>query len=83
MTARRIVALVLGCLLMIPAIAVLFGGGALALGYAFGRRGLGADLAHQVAVGLTAHDALGAQARDGLRSLLPLCASPSGAPWRW
>ncbi len=36
MPARRIVALVLGCLLMIPAIALLFGGGALGVGYAFG-----------------------------------------------
>ena len=37
MPARRIAALVFGCLLMIPAIALLFGGGAVGLGYAFGR----------------------------------------------
>jgi len=37
MHTRRIAALVLGCLLIIPAIALLFGGGALGLGYAFGR----------------------------------------------
>ncbi|MEZ5378581.1 MAG: DUF4389 domain-containing protein [Acidimicrobiales bacterium] len=37
MRPGRIVALVIGCLLVIPAIAVLLGGGALGLGYAFGR----------------------------------------------
>ncbi len=37
MRPSRIVALVIGCLLVIPALAMLFGGGALGLGYAFGR----------------------------------------------
>ncbi len=37
MRPSRIVALVFGCLLVIPALAMLFGGGALGLGYAFGR----------------------------------------------
>ncbi len=37
MRPGRIVALVIGCLLVIPSIAVLLGGGALGLGYAFGR----------------------------------------------
>lgn len=37
MRASRVVALVVGCLLVIPSIALLFGGGALGLGYAFGR----------------------------------------------
>jgi Domain of unknown function (DUF4389) len=37
MRASRVVALVMGCLLVIPSIALLFGGGALGLGYAFGR----------------------------------------------
>lgn len=37
MRSSRIAALVMGCLLVIPAVALLFGGGALGLGYAFGR----------------------------------------------
>ena len=37
MNTRRIVALVIGCLLLLPGIALLFGGGGLGLGYAFGR----------------------------------------------
>jgi len=37
MRPSRIVALVIGCLLVIPALALLLGGGALGLGYAFGR----------------------------------------------
>jgi hypothetical protein len=37
MRPGRIVALVIGCLLIIPSIALLLGGGALALGYAVGR----------------------------------------------
>lgn len=37
MRPGRIVTLVIGCVLVIPAVALLFGGGALALGYAFGR----------------------------------------------
>jgi hypothetical protein len=37
MRPSRIVALVMGCLLVIPSIAVLFGGGTLAMAYAFGR----------------------------------------------
>lgn len=37
MRPSRIVALVIGCLLVLPALALLFGGGALGLGYAFGR----------------------------------------------
>ena len=39
-------------------------------------RGLDADLAHQVAVQLTAHDALGAHARDELGILQHLSARP-------
>ncbi len=34
---RRVIALVVGCLLLLPALAAFLGGGALALGYAFGR----------------------------------------------
>ncbi len=37
MRAPRVAALVMGCLLLIPAIALLFGGGALGVGYAVGR----------------------------------------------
>lgn len=37
MRTSRIVALVIGCLLVFPALALLFGGGALGLGYTFGR----------------------------------------------
>ena len=37
----RIVALVIGCLLLLPALAAFVGGGALGLGYAFGRDGSG------------------------------------------
>ncbi len=37
MRPSRIVALVVGCLLVIPALAMLLGGGALGLGYTFGR----------------------------------------------
>ena len=37
MRASRVVALVFGCLLLIPAIAVLVTGGAIAVGYAAGR----------------------------------------------
>lgn len=37
MRSSRIAAPVMGCLLVIPAIALPFGGGALGLGYAFGR----------------------------------------------
>ncbi len=37
MRPGRIIALVVGCLLILPAIALLFSGGALGLGYAFGR----------------------------------------------
>lgn len=37
MRPSRIIALVIGCLLVIPALALLTGGGALGLGYAFGR----------------------------------------------
>ena len=36
-SSRRIVALLLGCLLLVPGISVLLGGGGLALAYAFGR----------------------------------------------
>lgn len=37
MRPGKIIALVIGCLFVIPSIALLFGGGALGLGYAFGR----------------------------------------------
>ena len=37
MRPGRIVTLVIGCILIIPAVGLLFGGGALAVGYAFGR----------------------------------------------
>lgn len=37
MRPSRVVALAMGCLLVIPSIALLFGGGALGFGYAFGR----------------------------------------------
>ena len=41
MKTRRIVALVIGCLLLLPGIALLFSGGGLGLGYAFGRDDVG------------------------------------------
>ncbi len=37
MKPARVVALILGCLLLLPSVALLLGGGALGLGYAFGR----------------------------------------------
>ncbi len=37
MKPARVIALILGCLLLLPSVALLLGGGALGLGYAFGR----------------------------------------------
>src|SRR5680860_1185633 len=73
MPARRIAALVMGCLLIIPAIALLFGGGALGLGYVFGRDDAGyydatLDRLQSDAVAITAED-------------MTLAAEPGSPDW--
>ncbi len=73
MRPGRIIALVIGCLLVLPAIALLLGGGALGLGYAFGR---GDDGYFDVTLDRLSTETVAITAED-----LTLTADPGSPDW--